>query len=334
VVECGIPGYSDDVEVGCKEWWGVSQDRRRGLAEGPQAKQAGGSDGDPLVVCSVCLGFGGRERLLMSLPNALLLLLLLPGLKECLVVQVGSKDTTTMPVKIRGTQWSIRITMTLSDDEERQLNDISGAVIVYHAGGTRAGGFNEKPHYHCYLQYDGERNDVSRIFLANPIVSKYHKPSNAFWMIDTKPIYTLESFWHYVWAGFPLKRQRLIHWGDPRPQMPVPESPLVVGAPEGQSSQESVPVVLRPKQAAKKTSLDKQQKFLQYCRDYYEGEDTNNATPKEILGLLYDYCRQNGHTTESCCFTYVNYVISNLHTGDEYEESKRRWSRRLLDKFF
>lgn len=239
-----------------------------------------------------------------------------------------------MPVKIKGTEWGIRITMSLTDDEERQLTDISGAVIVYHAGGNRKGGFNEKPHYHCYLQLDGTRDDISALLLSNPIISKYHKPSNAFWMIDTKSSYTLNSFWDYVWTDYPLKRQRLIHWGDSRPQLEIPESPLVLAlvAPGPLDEHRGT---LRPKPvSAKKASIDKQNKFLQYCRDYFDGEDTNNVTHKQILHLLYDYCRQNGHTTESCCFTYVNYVISNIHTGDTYEESKRQWSRRLLDKFF
>lgn len=46
-----------------------------------------------------------------------------------------------MSPKIRGTEWGIRITVTLTPEEERQLSDISGAVIVYHAGGTRAKGY-------------------------------------------------------------------------------------------------------------------------------------------------------------------------------------------------
>jgi len=315
--------------------WGVSRPPGSFLRACRAGKLSGERRGPIPEGLEMSWVFGGKGETTMSLPNALLLLLLLPGLKKSLGVQVGSKDTTTMPVKVKGTEWGIRITMSLTDDEERQLSDISGAVIVYHAGGTRKGGFNEKPHYHVYIQHDGTRDDISAKLLSNPVIAKYHKPSNAFWMIDTKSTYTLESYWHYVWAGFPLKRQRLIHWGDSRPQLEIPESPLVSAlvapGPLDEHRGSLRPTTVSPK----KTTLDKQNKFLQFCRDYYDGEDTNNVEPKEILGLLYDYCRQNGHTTESCCFTYVNYAIANLHTDVvAYEASKRQWTRRLLDKFF
>lgn len=281
------------------------------------------------------LGISGKkgETTYVS-PGSLLLLLLLParsGLKIYFVAMCRSKDTTTMPVKVKGNEWAIRITMVLTDEEEKNLCDISGSVIVYHAGGSRKGGFVEKPHYHCYMQKDTDRDTIAKIFLANSTIQKYHKASNAFWMIDTKSTYSLSSFWDYVWKDFPLKRQRLVHWGDSRPPLSVPELPIV---PIATGPIEEYRGTGRVVVESKKTSLDKQRKFLKYCQDYYGDEDTNSVSPKEILGLLYDYCRQNGHTTEACCFTYVNFVISNLHTDEMYEQSKRDWSRRLLQKFF
>lgn len=260
----------------------------------------------------------------MSLPVPLLLLLLLLKLKELACVE-------TMPSKVIGSEWGIRVTMTLTDEEEASLAALEGFIIVYHAGGTRAKGFREKPHYHMYLQRQTDRDSIAAILLANSVISKYHKASNSFWSIDTKSTYNLESFWHYVWDQFPVKRQRLIVWNDSRPQLQIPENPLVIahGPLDEFRGTGSVKI-----EKAKKSSLEKQQKFLAYCKEYYEDNPGKSPDPKRILKLLYDYCKGNGFTTESCCFVWVNYALANLSTDEKYKEHRRDFVSRLAHKFF
>lgn len=241
-----------------------------------------------------------------------------------------------MPRKITGSVWGIRITMDISPIDEEPLFKIPNTVCVYHAGGKRKSiGFKEKPHYHLYYKCDEDttKETVQQYIKSNAIVAKYYKASNAFWSVDTDTSYTLESYWEYVWKDYPQKKQRLIWWDIPEPQLPIPqpiESLITVGN----------VVALGPISAHRgrekkvPTSLEKQQKFLQYCKDYYGENTTKSITPKRILKLLYEYCKNNGFTTETCCFVWVNYVMANLTTGAAYKECRGQFVSRLENKFF
>lgn len=240
-----------------------------------------------------------------------------------------------MPRRVAGTIWAIRITMDLNPCEEEPLFNIPNAVCVFHAGGSRSGkGFKEKPHYHIYYDAGKEvvKESVQELVRSNEIVQKYYKASNGFWSIDTKPEYDLDSYWTYVWAQYPTKKQRLIFWNIPTPQLPIPD--LVMESP-GNIIATGPLEEFRKKTQARKISLEKQQKFLKYVKEYYDDtKDLNTIPPKEIIKRLYDYCSQNGFTTEACCFTWVNYVLSNIYTNDAYEESRRRFTERIFQKYF
>lgn len=213
-------------------------------------------------------------------------------------------------------------------------------VCVYHAGGTRAGkGFQDKPHYHLYYNAGEEvaKEKVQELVKANPIVQKYYKASNGFWSVDTDPGYDLESYWRYVWADFPAKKQRLIYWNIPVDQAdyPVPTMDAFVMATPGNVIATGPLDQYRGKiQTTKKLSLEKQQKFLKHVKEYYEGRDLNTITPRKVIKRLYDYCGQNGFTTEACCYTWVNFVIANIHTGEILKQSRRDFTDRIFHRFF
>lgn len=245
-----------------------------------------------------------------------------------------------MPRRVAGPIWAIRLTMTLTPEEERELS-IPNMVCVYHAGGSRGRKdlFQEKPHYHLYYNAGSEvtKDKVQELVKANTIVSKYYKASNGFWSVDTDPKYDLDTYWEYVWRNYPTKRQRLIFWNIEEPQKEIPDLvvPCVV-APGPLDEYRGTANGTIKVQSNKKTSLEKQQKFLRFCKDMIEldGKEPNEITPRKVFKYLYEYCKENGHTTEYSCFTYVNYVISNIHTGTQYKESRRRWADRMVDKFF
>lgn len=238
-----------------------------------------------------------------------------------------------MPRRIEGLVWAIRITATLSSEEEL-LFKIPNTVCVYHAGGDKGRkGFVEKPHYHLYYKHDTlvVKEKVQDMIRSNEIVKKYYKASNGFWSIDTDEAYTLEKYWEYVWDKFPAKKQRLVWWDIPEPELPIPEIPIL--ATIGNVIALGPITESRGRQKKVSSSLEKQQKFLNYCKGYYE-LTTKSPTPEKVLKLLYEYCKNNGFTTESCCFVWVNYAMANLTTGDAYKESRNRFVERLQNKFF
>lgn len=238
-----------------------------------------------------------------------------------------------MPRRINGTIWAIRITMTLSEEEEA-LFRIPNTVCVYHKGGTKSGNFKEKPHYHIYYNCDTVKDEVQKHIRNNEIVQKYYKASNGFWSIDSKPEYSLEKYWQYVWDNNPFKGQRLIWWDIPETQLPIPEvSPYATLLGDYRGRPHHIEIITNKPKAPNKSSLEKQQKFLKYCKDYYD--DTEKPiTTRRTIKLLYEYCKDNGFTTETCCFVWVNFAMANLLTGEEYKSSRAIFARRLENKFF
>lgn len=238
-----------------------------------------------------------------------------------------------MPRRIAGSIWAIRITMTLSEDEEA-LFRIPNTVCVYHKGGMKSGGFREKPHYHIYYNCDTVKEEVQKTIRQNEIVQKYYVASNGFWSVDTKPEYTLEKYWEYVWDNHPFKGQRLLWWDIQDAQLEIPTvSPYATILEPYRGRPHHIEIVTAPKVKAAKSSLEKQQKFLKYCRDQYELIN-KPVTAKRTIKLLYEYCKDNGFTTETCCFVWVNYVMANLLTGEDYKISRRGFAERLENKFF
>lgn len=247
-----------------------------------------------------------------------------------------------MPRRVAGTIWAIRITMDISPITEEPLFRIPNTVCVYHAGGSKGRkGFKEKPHYHLYYNAGDVvvKEKVQEMVKQNEIVSKYYKASNGFWAIDTDEKYDLNTYWKYVWKDYPEKKQRLIWWDIPEPQLPIPEPELPI--PQSLNDLITVGNVValgpisadRGREKKVSSSLEKQQKFLRYCKEYYD-TTTKRPTPEKVIKLLYEYCRQNGFTTESCCFVWVNFALANLTTGDAYKEARGQFVSRLSQKYF
>lgn len=232
-----------------------------------------------------------------------------------------------MPRRVAGAIWAIRITMDLLPEEEEKFR-IPNTVCVYHAGGSRAKAFKEKPHYHLYYNAGDEvvKEKVQELVKSSDIVKKYYKASNGFWSVETSPEYDLESYWRYVWDNFPLKKQRLIWWDIPEPQLPIPES-LVYAEP---SKVKTEIVYVKPTQ---KTSAMKQHEFYIYCKEYFETKPQPIEKLK-ICYLLIKYCESKGFTPESSLSTWARYAYFNLLGKQERKESRMELAHAFADKFF
>lgn len=243
-----------------------------------------------------------------------------------------------MPRRVAGTIWAIRITMDISREDE-VLFKIPNTVCVYHAGGKRARNqFKEKPHYHLYYDAGVEvtKETVQDMVRSNEIVKRHYKASNGFWSVETSPEYDLESYWRYVWSDFPEKKQRLIWWDIEVPQLPdypVPEIPLVVAPGPLDPYRGTGNQIIYVKQPKAKTSLEKQQAFYAYCKEYY-GRKEERPTSQMVCYLLVKYCEEKGFTPESSLSTWARFAYLNLLDKPERRIARSELSGRLHEKFF
>lgn len=241
-----------------------------------------------------------------------------------------------MPRRVAGPIWAIRITATLTPEEE-VLFKIPNTVCVYHAGGSRAKGlFKEKPHYHIYYNAKAEvvKDEVQDMVKKNEIVKKYYKASNGFWSVETSPEYDLDSYWHYVWQDYPTKKQRLVWWDIPEPQLNIPERGALIVAPgplDDYRGRVVEKVFIKPKQ---KTSAEKQQAFLEYCQTYYESKPHKPRTSEHVTYLLVKYCTNKGFTPESSLSTWCRYAYLNLLGKSERKLASSELAAKLHEKFF
>lgn len=239
-----------------------------------------------------------------------------------------------MPRRVVGTIWAIRITATLTSEEEEAFK-IPNTVCVYHGGGTRTGKFQEKPHYHLYYNAGmvETKENVQAMIKRNSIVNHYYRPSNGFWSVDSSDEYTLHGYWDYVWRDYPLKKQRLIWWDIATPQLPIPEAPLIVAdVPLDASQAPTVIKVSKPKST--KTSFEKQQMFYEYCVDYYAGKPHKPRTKEHICYLLVKYCANYGFTPDSSLSTWSRYAWINICEKPERKFAAAELARTLAYKFF
>lgn len=81
-------------------------------------------------------------------------------------------------------------------------------------------------------------------------------------------------------------------------------------------------VTQEPKVSKKKTTLDKQIMFYEYCKDIYESEPDREVSPEQLGILLADYFTRVGFTTPSSCAPYVMFALMRLLT-DRGESDKR-----------
>lgn len=232
-----------------------------------------------------------------------------------------------MPANPAAAKWAIRITTGI--ENEHRFSSIENMAIIHHTGGSRYGHFNEKSHYHIY--YEGPEiryNELKKVFtdLGFPM---FGNPD-----YSMKAWSTLEDWWNYVWKH-DEKDPRVILWGFDveQPPIPVPVSnvPLVSSPTQFIEINDKTKIIMENKKPARKSSLEKQNNFLQFCID-------NDVEPchEEILYALYHWMRDlEGFMVETSTYIYVNYVMAKLTKDTESSWAIReRWKDRIIQKYF
>lgn len=208
------------------------------------------------------------------------------------------------------------------------LQNLPESAVIQHARGLKR---TENPHYHCWVpgvELEALKAEMRSFYDKKLPDLKWKTHGNAYWTV--KVFNTGFDDWlKYVINPKEVKAPTWIQWnrtGSP-PEVPteLPIDNLIVD-----------PVTL-PKVVTvttKKSSYDKQLKFLNYVRENSPKSDMNQLSAMDVSELLFEYCKFNGQTTESCCFTYVNFVLSHVHTGTKYEATRRAFADRITSRFF
>lgn len=209
------------------------------------------------------------------------------------------------------------------------LQGLKGWVVVSHEGGKTG----EHPHLHCWIQHTEPCCAMTvKNRLKKHEVFKDFK-GNGDWSFRAHN--DLRTWWEYVWKDdFGNKKPNLVCWSLDIPQFPIPEIitlilPKPVLTTHGNIIADGP--ISQHRGRKKSSSLEKQDKFLNYCKEYFDSKSNAEKTPERILKLLYEYCGKNGFTTESCCFVWVNYVLANISDG---KENRNAFVARMLQKFF
>lgn len=223
-------------------------------------------------------------------------------------------------------KWAIRITTGVED--EHKFAGLENMCAIHHTGGRRAGkGFKEKSHYHIFYEGDEVRYNSLKDLFKDRLFNVKGNAQYSMKPWDT----TFQDWWEYVWRE-DEKAPRVVLW-----TLPFEQPPVEYGIPIVADLQSPTMVIqindekLVKKHCDRKTSLDKQKKFLQYCIDHNcEGK------VEVVLELLYSYMRDiSGFMLENATYVYVNFVIANLRKNTPEDRiSIDVWKRRMLDKYF
>lgn len=209
------------------------------------------------------------------------------------------------------------------------LQNLPESAVIQHARGLKR---TENPHYHCWVpgvpDADAFKAEMRSFYDKKLPDLKWKTHGNAYWTV--KVFQTGFDDWlKYVIDPKEVKAPTWIQWNrtgsPPEVHTEMPLDNLIVDP-------VTLPQVVTV--TTKKSSLDKQQKFLNYVLDNSPHEDNNNFTPQEVAEMLFEYCKFNGQTTESCCFTYVNFVLSHVHTGSKFAATRRAFGDKIVSRFF
>lgn len=230
--------------------------------------------------------------------------------------------------------WGVRLTK-LTVELDRKLQDISGIVVVVHTAASR-------PHYHVYWPTPKMCDKIFR--------EKYIKPLDVKGNGDYKlKNYTeqdnpLLSFWNYTMTGYKEKTgfhhfdgylregASVLYWNSPTPRYPQPPTrPIpIVSSIEDVEEVKNVIVATEEKKPKAKTTQQKKQDFLNYCRKYFSENPQKDITREKIAKLLCDYwhLEVKDPSYKTAAIVYVNFVFHNLLVeAGEGKKVELKWFR-------
>lgn len=208
--------------------------------------------------------------------------------------------------------------------------ELSGCAIMEHMEGWIQ---KERPHYHVWVPYRNPTVKVEENY--RKLLRAYYdtKISNLIWKTHANSYYCVKAHnsftkWlQYVAKDPEVKRGSCIKWnrdGDP-PKIEIIANTIVnVGV-------DTVPTTTK---TSKKTSLEKQQKFLRFVQDAFAPEDYNTLTPEILTDYLFEYCANNEFVALNASYTFINYALSHLLDGEARRRYKERYRDVIISKFF
>lgn len=213
--------------------------------------------------------------------------------------------------------------------------DVSGVAICEHLEGKVQ---KERPHYHCWvprtsLHVDKWKKDIIRPFYdsqyPDPKALKWNTHANSYYMFKEHDSY---SDWEkYVARDPEVKKGSWIRWN--RPGVPPPIEPgiaisdFIVTGPVNT-------IIDCPIKVVRKSSLEKQIKFLNYVKSCVDESDYDTLTPEILTDYVFEYCGKNEFVAMNAAYTFINYALSQLLTGDARARYKERFRSVICSKFF
>lgn len=229
-----------------------------------------------------------------------------------------------------GTIWGIRI-HDVTDEKDALLRDISGIIVVAHMRGKTS----SRPHYHIYYEsHELKKDSLKAALKADEKWSTLLKDPKKY-TFTTKPEYSLDSYWSYVWSK--NKDQRLVCWNHAVTQYDIPariEHVPTIELVPGTTVVTDVSAV-KPKA---KTSEEKMQQFARYAYECYK-DDTHTILDEDfVIDCLIEYSK--GGFNDNAAGMYVRYAVWYIceQEGDELARKKQfmkaAWRERVKKRFF
>jgi len=213
-----------------------------------------------------------------------------------------------------------------------EIMDLSGSAVVEHLEGYVQ---KERPHYHVWIPHKNptltdEKHWKAKLraYYDTKIDGlNWNKNANAYYCVKKHNSY--QAWERYVARDPEVKISSWIKWnryGDPPPLVITQRTMVTVG----QSTTKQTGSQLGRKQ----TTLDKQQRFLRFVQDCFDPDEYNTLTPEILTDYLFEYCGKNEFVSLQASYTFINYALSQLLTGEARNRYKSRFRDVIISKFF
>lgn len=203
----------------------------------------------------------------------------------------------------------------ISDEMLVFLKGLKGWCIVSHQGGSKG----EHPHMHCFIKHQKPCTKVTvkdRLRKSPPF---QELKGNEDWSFRQHN--SFEAWWQYVWRDpTRIKKPELLLWSMDFEQPEIPQQlPDLVFEKSLNSGPRFVVLetpdksmeVKKSEKKSGKTSLEKQQMFLEYCQMRHE-ECDEPITKEKICKYALDLGVQRGFTVMSSLSTWVMYAYYSM----------------------
>lgn len=240
-----------------------------------------------------------------------------------------------------GRVWSITVD-ELTKEKFDTLKDIEGIVVCTHQKGKQS----QNPHYHIYYESPKEirREKLKEVLKAmdewKPIFT--YKGKTAQYRFSTKPEYTLESYWRYIWEKR-WKEPKLLIWNHSTPEFEIPPDPVDEITHYFKDELSGLGVFytkfVPEKKTTRKTTEQKLEEFyIKKVKPYFEEFPGEEISRESVKTLFYEHFK-GGLQKIQALQMYCDYAIYRLceEGGESRKERKEYFFSRWMsdsEKFY